>query len=83
MDKIIQSLMHTIPKNLSGLYVVKNSEIFIPYKEVGIECLTKEISEINLFFECILKFISIGVNDIGEISRILGVSYNITPLYNF
>lgn len=77
MDKIIQSLMHTIPKNLSGLYVVKNSEIFIPYKEVGIECLTKEISEINLFFECILKFISIGVNDIGEISRILGVNYNI------
>lgn len=77
MDKVIQSIIRTMPKNVKGLYVVKNTEIFIPYKEVGVECLTKEVTEINLFFESILKFIEIGVDDIIEISHILGVNYNI------
>lgn len=51
MDKVIQSIIRTMPKNVKGLYVVKNTEIFIPYKEVGVECLTKEVTEINLFLK--------------------------------
>ncbi len=77
MKKVIQSIIRTIPKNLNGSYLVKSTEIFVPYKEVGIECLTREVTEINLFFESILKFIKIGVQDIDEIAHILGVSYNI------
>ncbi len=77
MEKVIQSIIRTIPKNLNGSYLVKSTEIFVPYKEVGIECLTREVTEINLFFESILKFIEIGVQDIDEIAQILGVGYNI------
>ena len=77
MNKIIQSLVQTIPKNLSGSYLVKTTEVFVPYKEIGIECLTREITEINLFFESILKFIDIGVQDIDEVAHILGVDYAI------
>ncbi len=77
MEKVIQSIIRIIPKNLNGSCLVKSTEIFIPYKEVGIECLTREVTEINLFFESILKFIEMGVQDIDEIAQILGVGYNI------
>lgn len=77
MEKLIQSIIRTIPQNIKGAHLLKSTEIFIPYKEVGIECLTREITQINLFFESILKFIEIGVQDLDEISQILGVNYNI------
>ena len=47
--------------------------IFIPYCEIGISCLTKEVTEINLFFETILKLIDIDVSDVHEISSIMGI----------
>jgi len=76
MDKIVQSLVHAVPKFLNDSCLMKTSEVFIPFKEIGIECLTREVTEINLFFESILKLVDINVCDIDEISKILGVNYN-------
>lgn len=42
--------------------------------KITVECLTRKISELNLFFESILKLIDISVKDINEIAKILGVS---------
>lgn len=44
---------------------------------ITIECLTRKTSELNLFFESILKLIDISVKDINEIAKILGVSYGV------
>lgn len=57
--------------------MIKRQDIYIPYCEIGIACLTKEVTEINLFFETILKLVDIGVSDIYEISVIMGVDFKL------
>lgn len=49
----------------------------MPFTKVTLECLTRKTSELNLFFESILKLIEISVTDINDIADILGVSYSI------
>ena len=78
MNKIIKNIKSQIPKYQSGFSFRKSQNIFIPYLEIGIECLIRDISEINLFFETVLKLIEIEVKDISEISRVLGVSFEVT-----
>lgn len=78
MKKIIENIKAQIPKYQEGFSFRKSQEIFIPYLEIGVECLIRDISNINVFFETILKLIDIEVNDIFEISQILGVSFDIT-----
>lgn len=78
MKKIIEKVKSQIPKYYSGFSFRKSQDLYIPYMEIGIECLIRDISEINLYFETILKLIEIEVKDVHEISNILGVSFEIT-----
>ncbi|MBC3899785.1 MAG: hypothetical protein CVU99_13460 [Firmicutes bacterium HGW-Firmicutes-4] len=78
MDKLIDSIKSQIPVDVDGFSCIKTQNILIPYMEIGIECLIRNISNLNLFFETILKLIEIQVNDILEITDILGVTYDIT-----
>ncbi len=67
---------HTL-KPRPGYYHLKTTNIYIPFVKVTIECLTRKITELNLFFESILRLIEISVNDVNEIANILGVSYSV------
>lgn len=77
MKKIIEAVIRDMPKEIKGYHLLKRQSIYVPHREIGVVCLTKEISEINLFYETILKLIDIGVCDIKEISDILGVEFKL------
>ena len=77
MKKIIDDVKRYTPKAIPGYYYLKTQKIYIPYMKITLECLTKKISELNLFFESILKLIEISVKDLNVIADILGVSYDI------
>ena len=44
---------------------------------MGVTCLTKEVTEINLFFETILKLVDAGIKDVYEISTIMGIEFKL------
>lgn len=73
MKNLIEDIKHNTPKSMPGYYYLKTQDLQIPFKKLTIECLTRKVSDLNLFFESILKLIEISVNDISEIARILGV----------
>lgn len=77
MKKILEKVKSQIPKDINGFSCIKTQEVFIPYLEIGIECLIRDISDMNLFFESILKLVEIEIKDIKKISHILGVSFEI------
>lgn len=77
MKKIIENIKAQISTYQNGFSFRKSQDIFIPYLEIGIECLIRDVSNINLFFDTILKLIDIEVKDIYEIAQILGVSFEI------
>lgn len=77
MHKIIDILKNKLPEQQSGFVCRKSQDVYIPYLEIGIECLIRDVSEINLFFETILKLIELEINDISEIATILGISFEI------
>lgn len=77
MKNLIDDVRRHTPKVVPGYNYVKTQNVYIPFKKVTIECLTRKISELNLFFESILKLIDISVKKTGEIAEILGVSVGV------
>lgn len=77
MKNLIDDVKHSTPKLIPGYTYIKTQNIYIPFMKVTVECLTRKTSELNLFFESILRLIEISVTDINEIAHILGVTYNI------
>lgn len=77
MKNLISDVKRNTPKSIPGYYYLKTQNIYIPFMKTTIECLIRKISELNLFFESILKLIDISVKDINEIAKILGVSYSV------
>jgi len=77
MKNLIDDVRRHTPKVVSGYNYIKTQSVYIPFKKVTIECLSRKISELNLFFESILKLIDISVKSINEIAEILGVSTSI------
>ena len=78
MNTLLQKIKDEIPLSINEFSYIKDQEIYIPFLEIGIECLVRNISDINLFFETILKLVSIGIVDIPEMSDALGISYEIS-----
>lgn len=77
MKNIISEVKRNTPRSVPGYYYLKTQKIYIPFMKITIECLTRRISELNLFFESILRLIDISICDMNEIADILGVSYGI------
>ena len=77
MKNLIDNVMRQTPKPIPGYTYVKTQNIYMPFMKVTVECLTRKISELNLFFESILRLVDISVTDINEIAHILGVAYDI------
>ena len=76
MKQLVAAVSRKLP-GVKNFHLIKRQSIFIPYCEIGITCLTKEVTEINLFFETILKLIDIEVADVYEISAIMGVEFKL------
>lgn len=77
MKQVVAAVAGKLPRQLKNFHLIKRQDIYIPFCEIGITCLTKEITEINLFFETILKLIDIEVSDVYEISSIMGVEFKL------
>lgn len=77
MKYLIEAIARDLPKEVKNYQLIKRQDIYIPYREIGVECLTKETADINLFYETILKFLEIGVCDINEIALIMGTEYKL------
>lgn len=77
MKNLIDDVKRHTTKSVPGYHYLKTQNIYIPFMKITVECLTRKISELNLFFESILKLIDISVKDINEIAKILGVSYSV------
>ena len=77
MKQLVATVVKKLPRELKNYHLIKRQNIFIPYCEIGISCLTKEVTEINLFFETILKLIDIDVSDVHEISSIMGIEFKL------
>ena len=77
LKSIISDVKRKTPRSFTGYYYLKTQKIFIPFKKITLECHTRRISELNLFFESILSLVNIAVGDVSEIARILGVDYSV------
>lgn len=77
MKQLVEEVARNLPREIKNFQLIKRQDIYIPYCEIGISCLTREITEINLFFESILKLINIEVTNVYEISEILGVEFKL------
>lgn len=77
MKNLIDDIKQHTPRPISGYRYLKTQKIYIPFTKITVECLTRKVSLLNLFFESILKLIDISVKDINEIASILGVPYNV------
>lgn len=77
MKQLIASVARNIPRELKNYHIIKRQDIYIPYCEIGVTCLTKEVTEINLFFETVLKLVDAGIKDVYEISTIMGVEFKL------
>lgn len=77
MKQVVTAVARKLPRQLKNFHLIKRQDIYIPFCEIGITCLTKEVTEINLFFETILKLIDIEVSDVYEISSIMGVEFKL------
>lgn len=77
MKQLVAAVTRRLPREIKNFHLIKRQSIYIPYCEIGIICLTKEVTVINLFFETILKLIDIGVSDVYEISAIMGVEFKL------
>ena len=77
MKTLIESIVRELPKEIKNSQLIKRQDIYIPFREIGIECLTKDTTDISLFYEIILKFVDIGIYDINEIALIMGIEYKL------
>ena len=81
MKQVVSAVAGNLPRQLKNFHLIKRQDIYIPFCEIGITCLTKEVTEINLFFETILKLIDIEVSDVYEISSIQTELYEAMKRY--
>lgn len=51
MKQLVAAVSRKLPRELKNFHLIKRQSIFIPYCEIGITCLTKEVTEINLFLK--------------------------------
>ena len=77
MKKILNYIESRLPNDIEGFQCIKTQKILIPYMEIGIEVLTRDISDIGMFFENILSLVEVGIKEINEIGLILGVDFEI------
>lgn len=77
MKKLLEDIRRNTPKMLQGYNYLKTEDIFIPYMMINVECLIRKVSDLNLFFESVLKLVDLSVKETGKIAAILGVSESI------
>jgi len=73
MNNLLKNIKTALPNEIEGYICIKSQDVFIPYNEIGIECLVRDISDLSLFFEVIMKLADINVVDVEEIAGILGL----------
>lgn len=43
MKQLVAAVSRKLPRELKNFHLIKRQSIFIPYCEIGITCLTKEV----------------------------------------
>lgn len=77
MWKINYNLKKLIPPKKEGYRYIKSLKLYIPFRDIGLRVLVRKEQELPLFYEVILKLVSLDINNITEISGLLGVDEDI------
>lgn len=66
-----------IPGEISGYDFVRSYPVFIPYQEVRLTVLERQIVALPFVQDCVMSSISAGVHDIGDLSAQFGIEEEI------
>jgi len=77
MNYCIESISKYIPPYNSGYRFIKKVIVYIPYQEVGLSVLERKVTNLSLTYETVLKLLEQGVNDIDEMTIMLGLDIDI------
>lgn len=74
MKNIINDIKNHTPADLDGYYYIKTQKICIPFSNLTIHGIEKDISQLNPFFLSVMQLAAEEITDQGKISGILGMS---------
>lgn len=77
MNYCIEAISKYIPPQNVGYSFIKRAVVYIPYQEIGLSILERKETHLSFIHETILKLLTQGVNDIDQMSRLLGLDINI------
>lgn len=77
MKHLIDSIGEYIPPKNVGYSFVKRTNVFIPYKEIGVSILERTVTPLSFVYETVLKYLSVGVDDIERMATLLGLEIDI------
>lgn len=77
MNYCIEAISKYIPPQNVGYRFIKRAIVFIPYQEVGLSILERKEAHLSFVYETILKLLAQGVNDIDQMSFLLGLDIDI------
>ena len=74
MNNIINDIKNHTPACLDGYYYIKTQKICIPFSNLTIHGVEKDISQLNPFFLSVMQLADEEINYQGKIAGILGMS---------
>lgn len=77
MNYCIEAISKYIPPQNVGYRFIKRAIVYIPYQEVGLSILERKETHLSFVYETVLKLLAQGVNDIDQMSILLGLDINI------
>lgn len=77
MNYCIEAVNKYIPPKNDGFSFIKRAIVYIPYQEVGLSILERKEVHISFVYETILSLLEQGVNDIDQMSILLGLDIDV------
>ena len=77
MNYCIEAISKYIPPQNTGYRFIKRAIVYIPYREVGLSILERKEVHLSFVYETVLRLLVQGVNDIEQMSKLLGLDINI------
>ena len=73
MKNIINDIKEHTPTHLDGYYYIKTQKKYIPFSELTIHGIEKDVSQLDPFFESVMCLVAEGITSIKHVSEILGI----------
>lgn len=80
MHKYIEKMFNELIPDNKGYRYIRTEQIFVPFYNVTLSVTRRKQNKLNLIEEMVLKIVECGVNEIDEITGVLGINRNIVDL---